>query len=110
MADPWEDPVAERWISSVLEDMEPKLSSSVLVAVVVPEDREGDVKLWVELGASIMFDKPIIALMMGAAPVPSKLARVADEIVPCPEGVEPGATTAFKEAFERVLKRRGVLF
>jgi hypothetical protein len=40
----------------------------------------------VELGASIMMDKPIIVMVRGEEPVPEKLRLVADEIVRVPRG------------------------
>lgn len=103
MADPWNDPAAKRWIHHVLDEMEPKMASSAVVVSMVPEDREGDVKFWVELGASIMLGKPIIALVLGDREVPPKLALIADEVVRCPQGVDPAASDALAAAVERVL-------
>jgi hypothetical protein len=107
MPDVWQEPTAKAWVRHVLDDMEPKLSSSALVISIVPEDREGDVKFWVELGASIMMDKPIIAMVMGDAPIPDKLRLVADEVVRCPRGVDPSASEDLKAAISRLLPGRG---
>jgi hypothetical protein len=107
MADPWRSPSAKRWVRHVLDEMAPKLEGSAFTISLVPGDREGDVKFWVELGASIMMDKPIIAVVMGDAPIPERLERVADEIVRCPEGVDPGASGELAEAIERTYKRLG---
>jgi hypothetical protein len=85
--DPWQTPTAKRWVQHVLSDMEPKLAGSVISVSLVPNDREGDVKWWVELGASIMYDKPIIAVVFNDRPLPEKLKLVADEIVRLPDGV-----------------------
>lgn len=103
MKDLWQEPTTKAWVRHVLDEMEPKLASSSLVVSLVPEDREGDVKFWVELGASIMYDKPIIAVVLGDGPVPAKLSAVADEIVRCPHGVDPASSDALKSAIERVL-------
>jgi hypothetical protein len=100
--DPWQDPSAKRWIKNVLTDMAPKLADSAFTISVVPEDREGDVKYWVELGAAICMDKPIIGLVLGDAPVPAKLALVADELVHCPNGVDEEATERLHEAISRM--------
>lgn len=100
----WQDPTAKRWVRSVLDDMAPKMAGSALVASLVP-DGDGDVKFWVELGASIMMDKPIIAVVLGDREVPPKLALIADEVVRCPEGVDPAASDELQAAMKRVLAR-----
>jgi hypothetical protein len=64
------------------------------------------VKFAVELGFSIMLDKPIIAVVAPGTQVPGKLVAVADEIV---EGVpgQPGFEERFHAALARVLKEHG---
>jgi hypothetical protein len=101
----WQEPSAKAWVHHVLDDMVPKLESSALVAMLVPDDREGDVKFWVELGASIMMNKPIIAIVFTDAEVPPKLASIADEIVRCPRGVNLQASEAVAAAVKRVLAK-----
>lgn len=105
MTDPWADPTAKAWIRQVLDEMVPMMEQSALVMSLVPEDREGDVKFWVELGASIMMDKPIIAVLLGDAPAPAKLEAIADEIVRLPHGVNPEASEELAAAARRVLER-----
>jgi len=101
--DDWtKDPTAKRWIKQVLTDMVPKMKDSAIVCSILP-DYEGDVKFWVELGASIMLDKPIIIVAFEGRAVPEKLRRVADEIVICPDGVNPESTDELVAAFKRVL-------
>lgn len=103
MTDPWQDPSAKVWIEHVLSEMVPKLADSALVASIVPDDEGGDVKFWVELGASIMMDKPIIAVVFDGRAVPAKLRAVADEIVVLPRGIDPAGSEALAAAFRRVL-------
>jgi hypothetical protein len=102
--DAWQDPSMKAWAKQVLDDAVPKIKDSVLVAQLVP-DGPGDVKSWVELGASIMLDKPIVAVVLGDRPVPEKLRLVADEIVRLPEGVNAEGSDELAAAFERVLDR-----
>jgi hypothetical protein len=83
--------------------MLPKLEGASITISLVPESREGDVKFWVELGASIMLDKPLIAVLFGDAPCPRKLALVADEIVRCPNGIDPASSDELAAALKRVL-------
>lgn len=106
--DPWQDPRAKRWIRNVLSDMEPKIADSAIVAMLLPRDAEGDVKFWVELGASIMYDKPIIAIVQGDRDLPPKLARVADEILRLPDGdLGEEARDAVEAAIERMIGDEG---
>jgi hypothetical protein len=104
--DAWQDPSAKRWVRHVLDEMAPKLADSALSISMVPDDREGDVKFWVELGASIMMDKPIVAVIFNDQPVPEKLKLVANEIVRCPEGVTPEASEKLTAAIHRVMKQQ----
>lgn len=105
MSEDWtDDPNAKRWIRNVLEDMVPKMEDSVIVMSVVPSNRgEGDVKYWVELGASICMDKPILTIVMGTDPVPKKLALVSDEIVRLPQGVQPDSSEELAAAMKRLI-------
>lgn len=105
--DMWEnDPTAKRWVQHVLDDMAPKMSESALVMQIVPDKDEhgaGDVKFWVELGASIMMNKPIIAIGLAGQEIPAKLKLVADEVVYLPEGVGPEASDELQAAMSRIL-------
>lgn len=102
MSDLWEEPTAKAWVKQVLEGMAPKMRDSALVMQLVP-DGDGDVKFWVELGASIMMNKPILALVFGDTEIPAKLALIADEIVRLPEGVNPDASDELAAAIKRML-------
>jgi hypothetical protein len=101
-ADAWDTPIARAWIEHVLTDMLPKMEDSAIVCSIMPSG-EGDVKFWVELGASIMLDKPIVIVAFENRDVPAKLRRVADEVVICPEGVNPEASQELVDALRRVL-------
>jgi hypothetical protein len=103
--DDWDrDPAAKAWIRNVLEDMVPKMEDSVVVMSLVPTSRgEGDVKYWVELGASIMMDKPILTIVMNDEPIPPKLELVSDEIVRLPQGVQPDSSEELAAALKRLV-------
>lgn len=73
----------EEWrefVRAVHTDALPKIEQSAYVASLIPTGTP-DVKFAVELGLSIMLDKPILAIALPGANVPAKLALVADEIV-----------------------------
>lgn len=105
--DIWNEPTAKAWVRHVLEEMVPKLRGSALVCSMVPTSPEGDVKFWVELGASIMMDKPIVAVVLGDVAVSTKLVAVADEVVRCPRGAGPEAAAEIQAAITRVVERLG---
>lgn len=105
MSDPWQEPGAEEWVKHVLDEMAPKLAISAMVAALVPGDGKTDVKMWVELGASIYLNKPIIVILLGDQPCPPKLELIADEIVRCPEGIDTEASAELQEAVERIKRR-----
>ena len=96
-----EDETLTRWAEHVVTDMVPPLKNSAIAISLVP-DAEGDVKFWVELGAMICYDKPIIVVAFDGRQIPPKLRLVADEIVELPEGVTPAASEELAAAVERV--------
>lgn len=102
--DPWDDASVIAWARHVVDDMVPKLEESAMSLNLVPDDK-GDVKFWVELGAAIMLDKPIIAVVFRDRPIPEKLERVADEIVRLPEGVDAAGSDELAAAIQRVREK-----
>src|SRR3954469_17600708 len=87
MSEPVDPFTGEGWdvyAQSVRDDLIPKIDESAIVASFVPDDLVGDVKYAVELGYSIMLDKPLI-LVVGnqqtADRLSPKLRRVADRII-----------------------------
>ena len=102
--DPWDDPAAKAWARHVIDDMVPKLKNSAVSISIVP-DAGGDVKFWVELGAAIMLEKPIIAVSFGGRYIPPRLRQIADEIVYLDEGATSDGAEAVAEAIERVIGR-----
>lgn len=90
------DPEARPWIEHVESELIPKLRDSAASLSIIPEG-EPDVKFSVELGLSIMLDKPIIAVVKPGTKIPSKLALVADHII------EGDITT--REGAERLSER-----
>jgi hypothetical protein len=99
----WEEPTAKVWMKHVINETAPKLKSSSIAISLFPSNAEGDVKFWVELGAMIMMDKPILVVAFASDQIPHKLCLVADEVVVLPNGVNPAATQEFKEALQRIM-------
>jgi hypothetical protein len=80
----WDD-----FVEHFRRDALQKLEESAFVASLVPRE-DFDAKFAVELGASIMLDKPLLAIVMPGAEVPAKLAKVADRIVQADVDTEAG--------------------
>ena len=89
MTDWMDDPETRRWARHVMADVVPKLRDSGATISVVPHG-EPDIKFAVELGLSIMFDKPIILVVPAGRQLPDHLVRVADEIVDADIGSKAG--------------------
>ena len=66
--------------AEVQEGLIPKLVDSACTVSLVPRG-ETDVKFAVELGMSIMLDKPILAIVQEGTSVPKRLLKVADRVI-----------------------------
>lgn len=80
MSDWSETPEAQAWLHRALTELAPMIEASAVTVSLAPRG-ETDVKFAVELGLSIMFDKPIIVAVTPGQPIPDHLRRVADDIV-----------------------------
>lgn len=66
----------------VMEGMVPKMEESSVCVSLCPQSPDRiDAKFCVELGAMIMLDKPIVAIIQPGGYLPKKLEMVADKIV-----------------------------
>lgn len=70
----------EKWVQDVREHTVKGMAKSAFVLQLVPRN-EPDIKFAVELGLSILMDKPILAVVQPGASISSKLARIADRVV-----------------------------
>lgn len=106
MTDFWGESGAKKWLRAVLDGMAPKVQGSAATISLVPghdgKFSEGDAKFWVELGASIMMDKPIIAVAEPGQVIPERLKRVAD-VVLYVDLSAPDAGDRVQAAIDRVL-------
>ncbi|WP_142282902.1 hypothetical protein [Mycobacterium aquaticum] len=78
--DPFDTPEFRDYARRVRTELIPKLRDSAASISLVPNGPT-DVKFAVELGLSIMLDKPIVAVVPPGTKVPAKLVAVADRIV-----------------------------
>jgi hypothetical protein len=101
--DYWDDPEMQQWARRVSDEVVPMIRDSAATISIVPSG-ESDMKFAVELGLSIMMDKPIIIAVPAGVQVPSKLVLLADEIVELPsEGFGDETRERLNEAINRVL-------
>lgn len=104
MSDVWEDPDTKRWMDDVRENLIPKMrDSSVIASIVPPTPEDTDIKFAVELGLSIMLDKPIIAVVRPGTEVPDKLVMVADRILEWDPDNTGGLADRLKQTMEEML-------
>lgn len=81
-SDLFDDPETRAWAQRAVDELIPMISDSALTVSLVP-DQAGvdDIKFALELGLSIMLDKPIIVAVVPGRRIPDHLARVADTII-----------------------------
>jgi len=76
----WDDPKARKWVAHVRHQLLPMIAGSAMTVAINPGD-EPDVKAAVELGLSILLDKPIIVVNPEMRPIAEHLRRVADAVI-----------------------------
>jgi len=105
MSDDWtNDPEWEQFVAHVREHSIRGIAGSGAIVSIVPPGENLDIKYCVELGASIMLDKPIVILVMPGRPIPERLRRVADEVVEADIDTEEG-----KQLMTEALQRLGLI-
>ena len=70
--------MSDEFFQSARDEMFPKMRGAAFSIVLAGDP---DPKLCMELGAAILFDKPIIAMVPAGRKLPANLARVASAVV-----------------------------
>lgn len=96
----YNDPEWKQFARDVNARLLPIIQDSSMTVSLVPEDGSADIKFAVELGLSIMFDKPIVAVVAPGTKVPDHLVRVADRIIEADFRNKAGSA----DAMQRVAK------
>jgi hypothetical protein len=78
---PKEREAFDHYVEHFRRDVLQHMMESAAVMTFVPDRQGFDVKFATELGAAIMLDKPLLAVVMPGASVPDKLRLVVDMIV-----------------------------
>lgn len=103
MDDIWDDPELKKWLESAGRDMLPKMKNSAISIAIFGDTV--DPKLCLEIGAAILYDKPIVLLVIENENVPPALERVAAAIVRGSIN-DPEVQAKFEAAILRVLPHR----
>lgn len=102
----WEDPEYQAWEAHVRDTVVPLLEGTAVTITLIPRGQT-DIKFAVELGLSLMMDKPIIALVQPGMSIPNGLAAVAAEIVEVDIARDAdGAKRSIMDAFARVMRTK----
>lgn len=108
MADWSDDPDVHAWLEDAQEKLAPMVAESALSVTMIGKS-EPDAKLAVELGFSILLDKPIIVVCPPGATVPAKLLQIAERVLvvepSTSEGQEQLRAFFTSEEFTRIVER-----
>lgn len=99
------DPEFRKWARRIEAELVPMIDGSSCTVSLVPRG-PSDVKFAVELGLSIMMDKPIILAIMPGMKIPAKLAKVADDIIEVDVMGDP--QKAQKSVTDAILRMQGL--
>lgn len=102
MSDPFKDPQWIDYAKHVIDNLAPMIRDSEVTVSLAPKG-ETDIKFAVELGLSIMMDKPILVVLQPGAKLPSKLARVADDVIEVDLDAPTVAARRIREAVGKLL-------
>jgi len=96
-----DDPEFIEWAERVQREVVPKIAGASFTVSLMPQGKP-DIKFAVELGLSVMMDKPIILAVPTGSTVPAKLRALADDIVEVDwsEG-SPAVHSVLTDAIER---------
>lgn len=80
---------ADKWLMSAKEHLIPALSKSDMFVSLFSEGYRKSPKCALELGLSILMEKPLLFFVPRGVSVPKALERVAEKIVYYDEGISP---------------------
>lgn len=105
--DPWSDPDVKAWMARASEELVPKLEASHMTLSLVKGETasEGDLKLAIELGLSVLMDKPILVVVVDGEPIAAKLVGIADAVVNLHRG-EMGTPAGMAKVTKAITKMR----
>lgn len=94
----------EHFLNEARLNLFPKLKATSLVIPVV--DGHINARLALELGASLLLDKPILLVVLKGTVVPPRLRMVVDEWIEVDDIRDPAGQAKLASAIERTLARK----
>ena len=80
--DPYDSADFKRWSSDMRKRLIPKMRDSANVLMIAPDmSTEFDVQFALQIGATILLEKPLILLVHQGRNIPPKLRAIADRII-----------------------------
>ena len=105
--DPLDDPEVKAWLDSSGDVLYKKIGGSAVVMTMAPMDGKPDPKIALELGYSILLNKPMIAVVLpGSKPPSPKLQRVVDAVIVLDGPIDsPAVAEKVNEAIQEMLSK-----
>jgi ribosomal protein L23 len=89
----------KEYAEHILKEMVPAMKDSAVVMTIAPDAGQHDIKIAVEIGYSILLDKPLIVIASPGRHIAERLLRIADHVI-----TGDITTDAGKEEIARALK------
>jgi hypothetical protein len=102
MSDIYGDPEFQAYLAHAKKEMFPKMKSSALSVTILTDNP--DPKICLELGAAILFDKPLVILVPREMKIPANLKRCAAAIIQGDPN-DPAVRAQMQEAITRVIEQ-----
>lgn len=84
-----------RWLNRAEREVLPMIRGSSMTITINPG--EPDAKVAVELGFTLLLDKPLVLLSFPDRPIPSRLRRAADLVIECDDPSDPEVARKINE-------------
>lgn len=101
--DPFQSAEWRRFATRMRAQLAPMIAGSKVTVSIAPPNDEIDIQYGLELGLSIIMNKPILTVVPPGRSVPDKLARVSDVVVSADLGTPEG-----QQAVQAALKKLGL--
>lgn len=102
--DPWESEEWKEYAKSAQEELVPKIKDSAITAMLYHDPP--DAKLAIELGYSILLDKPLLIMVGPGDKIPENLRRIADGVIEYGDLSDPKTAARIHAEIDRVMKKR----
>jgi hypothetical protein len=87
MSNPFDDPDYKKWANDLRKNLIPKMRGSQQILMLAPDiGNKFDIDFAVQIGATILMEKPLLLIVYPGRTVPPKLRAIADQIVEIEDG------------------------